>query len=127
MILPDVKFVWNKSTNSYRSVGKIGIGNILKKQVYKYVEGYIELTKRSTGDMVDIYLKLDGKNFYYFNYKSGKKGIFQTYAANKEYNEIIKDTKTDNTKFKGEKGVEDFQFMLSSPTKARAFLRRMED
>jgi len=127
MILPDVKFVWNKSTNSYRSQGRIGIGNILKKQVYKYVDGYIELTKRSTGDLVDIYLKLDGKNFYYFNYKSGKKGIFQTYAANKEFNEIIKDTKTDNTKFKGEKGVEDFQFMLSSPTKAKAFVRRMED
>ncbi|MBT5403058.1 MAG: hypothetical protein HOL28_06385 [Crocinitomicaceae bacterium] len=127
LILPDIRFVWNKSTNSYRSVGRIGIGNILKKQVYKYVDGYIELTKRSTGDMVDIYLKLDGKNFYYFNYKSGKKGIFQVYSSNAEFNKEIKDTKTDNTKFKGEKGVEDFQFMLSSPTKAKAFLRRMED
>jgi hypothetical protein len=70
---------------------------------------------------------MDDQNYYYFNYKSGKKGLFQAFSTNAEFNETISDTKADNTKFKGEKGVEDFQFMLSSQTKARAFLRRLED
>ncbi|MFT7613381.1 MAG: hypothetical protein ACI9J3_002354 [Parvicellaceae bacterium] len=128
MILADLKFVWNKPTNSFRTIGRIGIANIQKKQVFRYVDGYVEVTKKSTGDYVDIYLKMDDKNYYYFNYKATKKlGIMQSFSTNTEFNETITDTKTDKTKFKGEKGQKDYQFMPSSKTKARAFVRRMEE
>lgn len=128
LMLVDVKFVWNKNSNSFRSIGRIGIGNILKKQVYKYVDGHIEITKKATGDMVDVYLKLDDQNYYYFNFKAGKKfDLLQVYSTNTEFNETVADTKSDNAKFKGTKEVQDFQFMPSSQTKARSFLRRMEE
>ncbi len=128
LVLTDVRFVWNKSSNSFRSIGKIGIGNILKKQVYKYVEGHIEITKKPTGDQVDIYLMLDDKNYYYFNFKQGKKvDLFQAFSTNQEFNDEVGDAKKDDALSKGEKGEKDFQFMLSSQTKARAFLRRLED
>ena len=38
----------------------------------------------------------------------------QVYSSNEEFNSIISETKKDETKFKGEKDQEDFQFMLGT-------------
>ena len=50
----------------------------------------------------------------------------QAYSTNEEFNNIILETKNDKTKFKGSKEVEDYQFMLSSKTKAIGFRRSFE-
>lgn len=124
LVLSQVKLVWNKKTNSYRSVGKIGIGNILKKQVYKQVDGHVEIIKRQSGDIINVYLQVDENNYYFFNYK---KGFLSVYSTNEAFNTTISETKTDKTKFKGSKEVADFQYLLSSKTKVTAFLRSLED
>ena len=76
----------------------------------KYVKGKIVISKRMTGNDISIYLQLDDKNYFYFNYK---RGLMQVYSSNEEFNNIIAETKKDETKFK-EKGQEDFQFMLGT-------------
>ena len=93
------------------SYGDLGIANINKRQVMKYVKGKIVVSKRMTGNDITIYLQLDDKNYYYFNYK---RGLMQVYSSNEEFNTIISETKKDETKFKGEKDQEDFQFMLGT-------------
>ena len=77
----------------------------------KYVKGKIVISKRLTGNDLTIYLQLDNKNYYYFNYK---RGLMQVFSTNEEFNKVISDTKKDDTKFKGEKGQEEFQFMLGT-------------
>ncbi|MED6302562.1 MAG: hypothetical protein VX883_02015, partial [Bacteroidota bacterium] len=107
----DVRFRWDPNKKAYVSYGDLGIANINKRQVMKYVKGKIVVSKRMTGNDITIYLQLDDKNYYYFNYK---RGLMQVYSSNEEFNTIISETKKDETKFKGEKDQEDFQFMLGT-------------
>jgi len=123
LFLADVKFVWDKQNQAYRSVGNIGIGNILDKQVYKYVSGIVEVKKTRTGDEITMYLKLDESNYYFFQYK---KGLMQVYSTNEEFNSIIMETKADKTKYKGSKGQDDFQFILTTKTKVATYLNSLE-
>lgn len=123
LYLADVEFVWDKERNAYVSQGKIGIANVAKDQIFKQVDGQIAIYKRPTGDEVSILLKVDENNYYFFNYK---RGLFQTYSTNEDYNNVILETKKDKTKFNAPKGKEDFQFMLGTKTKAIAFMRDFE-
>lgn len=123
IFLGDVRFKWDPDESAYVSYGDIGIANLGKKQVYKYVRGKVVIHKRRTGDEISIFLQMDENNFYYFNYK---RGLMQVYSTNEEFNTVILETKKDKTKFNGSKGVEDFQFMLSSKTKAIGFRRKYE-
>ena len=106
----DVRFRWDANKKALVSFGDLGIANINKRQVMKYVKGKIVISKRMTGNDITIYLQLDDKNYYYFNYK---RGLMQVYSSNEEFNTIISETKKDETKFKA-KGQEDFQFMLGT-------------
>ena len=51
---------------AYVSYGDLGIANINKRQVMKYVKVKIVISKRLTGNDITIYLQLDEKNYYYF-------------------------------------------------------------
>lgn len=124
LYLADVQMVWDKERNAYVSKGKIGVANISKDQIFKQVDGQIAIYKRPTGDEISILLKIDENNYYYFNYK---RGLFQTYSTNEDYNNVILETKKDKTKFNAPKGKEDFQFMLGTKTKAVAFMRDFEE
>ena len=86
IFLGDIRYRWNSSRNAYVSYGDIGIANISKKQVMKYVKGKIVISKKLTGNEITIYLQLDKDNFYYFNYK---KGLLKTFSSSKEFNKII--------------------------------------
>ena len=87
IVLNDVKLKWNDQINAYQSYGKIGVGNILNRKVNKYVEGYVEIVRKRSGDLCDIYLKIDDKNWYYFGYS---RGVMQTLSSNAKYIESIK-------------------------------------
>jgi hypothetical protein len=123
IFLADVKFVWDKQNGSYRSVGKIGVGHILKNQIFKYVDGTIEVKKTRTGDEITIYLKLDENNYYFFQYK---KGVMQVHSSNEDFNSTVKETKKEKNKYKGSKGQDDFQYILTTKTRVVQFLNSLE-
>ncbi len=123
--LGDIRFRWDSDKKAYVSYGDLGITNLKKKQVMRYVKGKVVIFKRFTGDEITIYLELDSDNYYYFNYK---RGLMQVFSSNEDYNTIILETKKDDTKFKGGKEGEDYQFMMGSKTVTTAFRRSyMED
>ena len=118
--LGDIRFRWDSDRKAYVSYGDLGIANFKKKQVMRYVKGKVVIFKRFTGDEITIYLELDSDNYYYFNYK---RGLMQVFSSNEDYNTIILETKKDDTKFKGGKEGEDYQFMMGSKTVVTAFRR----
>ena len=121
LFLNDVKMVWNKSTRSYTSSGQIGIGNIYKTQINKFVDGRIELIKKRGGDILNIYLELDGNNWYYFNYT---RGTMLAVSSNEVFNTILKELKADKRKKAGEKGVPDYNYNICPPSKKTLFVRK---
>ena len=116
----DIRFRWDFDKKAYVSYGDIGIANIKKKQVMRYVKGKVVVFKRITGDEITVYLEPEEDEYYFFNYK---RGLMQVFSSDEEYNTIILETKKDNTKFKGGKEKEDFQFMMGSKTFVTAFRR----
>ena len=124
LFITNVKLVWNQSSRSYRSEGKISLGSINGDQINKQLDGYIEFTKRRNGDLVDIYLELDRRNWYYFGYT---RGIMSVLSSNREFNNTINEVKTNQRKMKTPRNEVAYMYVLSDPRKKAMFLRRMQE
>jgi hypothetical protein len=119
-----VKLYWDDAAEAYKSKGLIGIANIEDKQVFKAVEGKIMITKKRSGDRIDLYFELDEKKWYYFSYS---RGIMEAYSANKAFNATITDSKDDKRMMKGDKDTPDYEYLIGSRRKKDAFLDRFEE
>lgn len=119
----DVKMKWNKETRSYTSVGSIGIGNIQKNQVNKYVNGVIEIVKKRGGDILNIYLEITPTNWYYFNYT---RGTMLAVSSNEAFNTAIKELKPEKREKAGDKEKKEpnYYYNVCPPSKKTQFLRK---
>ncbi|MFC2098390.1 hypothetical protein ACFLSP_01460 [Bacteroidota bacterium] len=116
-----LKLLWNQETQSYRSDGKISLGGINGKQVNKKIDGIIEMQKKRSGDLLDIYLELDNRHWYYFGYT---RGVMHCLSSNREFNTTISAIKTKDRKMKTPKNQVPFIFITSTAQKKAMFLRR---
>ncbi len=121
LILSDVKLQWNQLTRTYRYHGNVAIVRVGNRLINKKAEAYIELTKRSSGDLLDIYLVLSDKNWYYFGYNPGS---LQTVSSNRIYNNIVFELKPGDRKVKTRLGQTGFIYSLAADRRAQLFLRR---
>lgn len=120
--LIDVKMKWNNNTNSFTSIGQIGVGSINKTQINKMVDGQIEIIKKRGGDVLNIYLALDNTNWYYFNYT---RGTMLAISSDNKFNDIIKELKPKKRK-QEVNGASSYYFNICPITKKTQFLRRNE-
>lgn len=124
-VFNDLKFKWNEDENAYKSFGGIGIANMNKQDVNKYVGGMIRIEKKRSGDIVDFYLEIDANNWYFFNYR---RGLMKVVSSNEEFNDRIKVLELDDRKYDNKKGEENFLFMFAPEKMKRDFVRDyMED
>jgi hypothetical protein len=124
IILNELKLVWNDVTNSYQSVGQIGIASINGIQINKKVDGFFELRIKRSGDMMDLYLQLDRRNYYYFGYT---RGVMQTLSHNTTYVETIMNMKPKDRKSKTPRGSTPYNYLISTDRKKNNFYRRWQD
>jgi len=81
-----VKMKWNNEQMAWKSVGKIGVGNFNGLQVNKLVEGNIEVKKSKSGDILNIYLEINPKSWFFFTYT---RGTLKTISSNENYNNLV--------------------------------------
>ncbi len=124
LFLTDVKLKWNPETRSYISYGPIGIGNIQKTQINKYVNGTIEMVSRQTGDIITIYLELDKKQWYFFSYNND---LLQAISSNMTFNNIIINTKENKRILRVNKHKTKYEYIISTWRKKAYFLRRIRN
>jgi hypothetical protein len=122
LLLNDVKLYWNESSSTFRSEGKIGIGFIGTQPVNVYVDGYIEIQRRRSGDMFDIYLKADESTWYYFSYIRGN---MMTQAYNINYNTLISTIKQNLRKHPDSSVRTPYTYMIAVEDRLGRFLDRM--
>lgn len=121
LFLTDVKMKWNPETNSYQSTGgKIGIGNIGKRQVNVKVNGKIEIIVGRIPE-INIYLEADNDTWYYFRYV---RNTMQAYSSLAEFNTTITELKPDKRKLKTDRGEAPYSFMPSSKRRKDDFISR---
>ncbi|WP_303312350.1 hypothetical protein [Hymenobacter sp. BT730] len=68
LVLNKVNLVWSEKQRAWYSTGKIGLVSILKKDINALIDGYIEIKKESTGDVVEMYLEAEPQTWYYLKY-----------------------------------------------------------
>jgi hypothetical protein len=123
LLLNDVNLYWNEATSSFRSKGKIGIGFIGQQPVNVYVDGYVEIQRRRSGDMIDVYLKADQSTWYYFSYF---RGVMMTQSGNNSYNTIITSTKLNDRKHPGSTTRIPYTYMIAVEDRLGRFIQRMQ-
>ncbi len=124
MVLTELKLNWNVKTRTYLSEGEIGIGNLYKTQVNRLTEGIVEIVKKRSGDKITIYIEPSEGVFYYFSYM---RGVLRITSSNKEFNTIMKETKTDDRKMKIKKGEKTFMWYAASPKEAIKFKKKFTE
>ncbi len=122
LVLTGLQMSWNKDLRSFISKGPIGIGNIGKLPVNKQVKGYLEIGKRRSGDIINLYIEPDEKQWYYFSYANG---TMQVVSSNQAFNDKLSGLKEDQRLIKGEKGQPMYQFIMGTAEKKATFLRKM--
>jgi hypothetical protein len=123
MLLNDVTLVWNASSMSFISEGKIGVGFIGNQPLNVYVDGWVELQRKRSGDLLDIYLKADNNVWYWFSYF---RGIMMSYSSNSSYNDLLNSIKEKDRRDPGARSRDEYQYMIGLPDRLERFLRRME-
>jgi len=122
LVLTGLQMSWNKDLRSFVSKGPIGIGNIGKQSVNKQVNGYLEIGKRRSGDIINLYIEPEDKQWYFFSYANG---TMQVISSNQAFNDKLSGLKEAQRLIKGEKGQPTYQFILGTGEKKATFLRKM--
>ena len=118
IVFNELELKWNDETNSYRSYGKIGIGSINGVQINKRVNGFFELQMKRSGDIMDFYLDIDNRTYYYFGYT---RGVMQTLSSNRKFNETIMNMKVRDRKQKATGNETSYIYLNSTDQKKNVF------
>ncbi len=117
----ELPLTWNQETRSFRHNGKVGIGNIGDIQVNKKVDAYVELVEKGSGDILDIYLKVDRNTWYYIAYTPG--GL-QVLSTNRRFNEIVFNLKVADRRVKAQLGQAQYVYSLAAQRRMELFINR---
>jgi hypothetical protein len=86
------------------------------------VNGYVEIIKRRTGDMLNIYLEPESEKWYFLSYSGG---TMQALSSNKAFNDKLTGLKEDQRVIKAGDGLPSYQYIISTSDKKTTFLRKM--
>lgn len=117
----EMPLVWNQETRSFRHNGKIGIGNIGNIQVNKKVDAYVEIVEKGSGDIFDIYMRVDDRTWYYIGYSPG--GL-QVLSSNREFNDIVFNLKGGDRRLKARAGQAQYVYSLAARRRLDLFIER---
>jgi hypothetical protein len=104
LVLNNVTMEFNSKTKSYISRGDIGVGNIGKTEIFRYVPNSVIEIKKSRAkdkDVFNIYLEPDGLTWYFFTYTNG---VLLVESSNEAFNKDLKEMKSKAKKMDVEKG-----------------------
>jgi hypothetical protein len=122
LVLNDVKMTYNRQLKAYISEGMLGVGNVQRNEIFRYMNGHVMVSKkRGNREVLDIYLEPDMNTWYYFNYSNGN---MLAVSSNEEFNKDIKEMKGKNKKMKIEKGPS-YRFDIGNARKKDDFLNNI--
>ncbi len=127
IFISNVQLKYNPRTRSFVSIGDIGISNLGKHQIIKYIPGKIEIKNKRSQYEITIALDLGSKEYYYFQLKGGAtSGQALVFSSNKEFMTVIKEAKSEDRKLKASGKEPKFNYYLSTAVKYKKFMRMMK-
>ncbi|MFW5707223.1 MAG: hypothetical protein ACOC12_04825 [Bacteroidota bacterium] len=125
----DLKMKWNQNLRTFHTTGPLGIGNMERYPMNRYVPGYLEINKNRGGDVFNMVLVPSdfadegiGTEWFFFTYSQE---IMQSIAANTDYNDMIRSVNPRRRRMEVERGEKPFVFVLASDRRPFDFVRNM--
>ena len=124
LVFSDVKMTYREDLKAYVSKGPIGLGNILKTEIFRYFGGnsIIQIKKQRGNDVLDIFLEADPNTWYYFSYTRGRMLVA---SSNKDFNTSLSELKSKSKKMNVERGPS-YSFDGANEKKGKAFVADMK-
>ena len=113
----------DKSLQSYKSTGPVGLGFIGKNAISRMLPGYVEIQKRRNGDVFSLYLEADKNTWWYFTYS---RGIMQAISSDSKFNDAIQGVKPDKRVADTKNNKPPYEYMLSTDRKKAEFVKKMK-
>lgn len=120
-IFANVKMTYHSDSRSFISEGPIGVVMIQGKPVFKYFDGHIQLIRRRSGDVLNIYIEIDRPHWYFFTHRGN---LLQTASSRTDYNKTIEDINPSRRRERGA-GETAYRFMLTDGQARNRFIRDM--
>ncbi len=80
--LSKVDLRWNSKLRAWYSVGKIGLAGIGKQGLNALVDGYVEIKRENSADLVEVYLEAEPQTWVYLRYANN---VLLTKSSSEEY------------------------------------------
>ena len=122
LVLNEVKMKYNKQAKAYISEGMLGVGNVQKTEIFRYMTGVVQIKKQRGKDILDIYIEADPTTWYYFTYYNG---TMLAVSSNDQFNKDVKELKSKSKKMEVDKGPS-YRFDATSVKKKDDFLRKLK-
>ncbi len=121
-VFSEIKMKWNFNTRSFVSEGDLGIICTGKTQLYKKLEGHLEIARKRSGTTINLYFEV-GSDWYFFSYQTNR---MQALSSNKEYVDAIKKAMSDNKNVIDAKDKEpQYSYILSTAKRKNDFLKKI--
>ncbi len=75
LVLSNVNFKWHRQYKAWYSLGKIQVSNFGKEDINKKLNGYVEIRKATTGDVINVYIETSPENWYFITYEENRLGM----------------------------------------------------
>ncbi|MDB5236871.1 MAG: hypothetical protein JWR44_3864 [Hymenobacter sp.] len=68
ILLSKVNLRWNEKKRAWYSVGQLGLAGVGKQPLNALINGYVEIRRENSTDVVEIYLEPEPQTWYYLKY-----------------------------------------------------------
>ena len=95
-VISGVKLAWDQQKRSWRSVNnKISIMNVYDKQLNKEFKGYMEVVRKRSGNIVNIYFEV-GDDWFFYTFRQGQ---MEAISSDDVFNKVLTEKTKGSTPF----------------------------
>ncbi|MCL2414269.1 MAG: hypothetical protein FWC94_03345 [Bacteroidales bacterium] len=118
ILFSDVNLQWDEGSRSFVSVGKLGVAAVGSTQINRSVNGVLQLIRSPRGDVLNLYLEIAPRIWYFFSYSDG---LMQAISSEDDFNDLITEQRVSRRRLRGDGGGR-YEFGISTLRHRNLFL-----
>ncbi|MDD2412349.1 MAG: hypothetical protein PHR79_05475 [Bacteroidales bacterium] len=120
-VFSDITLKWSPETQSFISVGDLGIAMMGNAQVNRFVPGILEIQKKRSSDELNLYLNIDGTWFHFWH----RNNTMQIFSYDLEFNKMILAIDAKKRVVSAEKGTPRFEYRTGREANKKNLFKRL--
>ncbi|MBR8534605.1 hypothetical protein KDU71_03465 [Carboxylicivirga sediminis] len=119
LLFSNIDFEWDTQKRAFVANGKADLAYIKDFVVNREVKVLAEITRKRSGNSLEMYIEFDANTWVYFVYKNS---MMQTLSSNSNFNSIVQELKAEDRKQKVGLGERGYTFIMAPESKKKKFV-----